>query len=177
MALNIFLKYILILLTVLSAGSCCKINESPNSVQGVELYLLEAFEMTDQHYFQIDESSVTTKNSPLLEYEELIIYNAGNYTFKISETAKTKIRDLKHPVHGLAFAVKVDNESIYTGYFWPSYSSMSCDWVVIDPYIGDDNEMQVRLGYPGPTQGIIIPDNRNDPRLLEVFRKDGKLLE
>ena len=55
---------------------------------------------------------------------------------------------------------------------------MSCDWVVIDPImINDKNEMVVRLGYPGPVEGISIPDKRNDPQLLEIFRQDNKLIE
>jgi hypothetical protein len=145
----------------------------------VEFYLLESFDTTGQYYFQIDETSVISKSEPLLTYSDLISYNAISFTFKITEAAKAKIKDLDHSVFGLAFAVKANRELIYTGYFWPCYSSASCDWLVIDPCFvyGDENEMQVSLGYPGLLQGVVIPDNRNDPRILAFFRNDNKLIE
>jgi hypothetical protein len=159
--------------------SSCQHNDDVNPNHGVvELYLLELFETTDKYYFQIDETTVVIEKHPLLEYSDLIAYNSKDYTFKITKHAETKIKNLDHHIHGLAFAIKANNEMIYTGYFWPSYSSASCDWVVIDPYsIGQTNEMQVRLGYAGPGQGVTIPDKRNDPDLLEIFRRDNKLIE
>jgi hypothetical protein len=37
------------------------------------------------------------------------------------------------------------------------------------------NKMQVRLGYPGLLPGQVIPDKRNDPRIIQVFKQDNKL--
>ena len=78
----------------------------------------------------------------------------------------------------MAFAVAADEELAYTGYFWPGYSSMGCQWITTDPlFIGNRNTMTMGLGYPGLIEGTSIPDNRNDPRILEIFRADGKLIE
>lgn len=64
------------------------------------------------------------------------------------------------------------------GYFWPGYSSQSCEWVIIDPFsIDTDNEMKVELGYPGSVLGIEIPDERNANQILDVFRRDDKLIQ
>jgi hypothetical protein len=144
----------------------------------VELYLLDYYEIRDSTNFQIDKNTVRTQFKPLLIYPDFISYNPKEYTFKISDRARIKIKGLDHYVHGLAFAFTANNKIIYTGYFWPSYSSMSCDWIVIDPFmINEKNEMMIRIGYPGLAQGINIPDKRNDQQLLDIFRRDDKLIE
>jgi hypothetical protein len=53
-----------------------------------------------------------------------------------------------------------------------------CDWLVIDPldYSGR-HELKVKLGYPGLVEGDVIPDKRNDEKLLDVLRMDNKLIE
>lgn len=79
-------------------------------------------------------------------------------------------------IHGTPFAVTIDKEIIYTGYFWCGYSSSMVDWVTIDPlnYSGK-NRLRVSLGYPGLIQGDYIPDDRNDDRILDILRRDSKL--
>lgn len=144
----------------------------------VEFYLLESFETTGDHYFQIDEASVITEARVFLEYVDLLSYNPDTHFFTISENARNKIENLDHSVHGIPFGIYVNNELIYTGYFWPGYSSMSCDWIVIDPLtLWNDNRLKVNLGYAASIQMSEIPDRRNDPRILSVFRADNKLVK
>ena len=126
--IHIFLTFLIILLTH------CSPKEELPAIQGkVELYLLEYFETTGDHYFQIDETSAITEDSPFLEFKDLLSYHPDEYFFIISENAIYKIDNMDHSVYGIAFGIMVNNELIYTGYFWPSYSSLSCDWPVIDP--------------------------------------------
>ena len=68
-----------------------------------------------------------------MTYSDFQSYDPSTFTFKISDTAKDSIKSLKQSVNGIAFAIKANNVLIYSGYFWPGYSSASCDWVVIDP--------------------------------------------
>ena len=171
-----FLTIILVGISFILSG--CDKDETDN-IKGkdVELYLIESYETIDNS-FQIDENSVITKTSPLMYYSDFISYDSNNYIFVISNESKNKIQNLEHSVHGLAFAVKVDTKLIYTGYFWPSYSSQSCNWVIIDPFsISSSNEIEVRLGYPGLVVGEEIPDRRNDNQILDVLRRDNKLME
>ena len=157
--------------------SCEKDETDKATGENVELYLIESYETTDIQY-QIDENSVITKTNPIIYYSDFLSYDSNSYEFVISEESKNRIKNLEHSVYGIPFALKVDNEIIYTGYFWPGYSSQSCDWIVIDPFsINIDNEMKVELGYPGPVLGIEIPDDRNASKFLGVFRRDNKLIE
>ncbi|MGF1637068.1 MAG: hypothetical protein ACFCUU_08350 [Cyclobacteriaceae bacterium] len=142
----------------------------------VELYLLESYAKFDNS-FQIDESTIKTKTAPLIDYADFISYDPKNYEFKISGNARKAIDNIELAVHGVAFAVMANDTLIYSGYFWPSYSSATCDWIVIDPIlISDDNKIKVNLGYPGLFNGQIIPDNRNDSRIIQVFERDNKLV-
>ena len=172
------LGFILLIVIGFGQNSCQQQNDVNPAKGEIELYLLASYETSDSTNFQIIESTAHIQSKPLLSYSDFISYNPEKYTFKISDIAKIKIKELDHRLNGLAFALTADNKIIYTGYFWPGYSSMSCDWIVIDPImINEENKMIVRLGYPGPIQGINIPDNRNDRRLLEIFRRDNKLIE
>jgi len=158
-----------ILLTGCETGS--------TGVGEVELYLLESYE-TVGGGFEISTSSVVVKETPLIPYDDFISYNSDDHIFLITDEAKEAVQSLQHSVRGVAFAVTAGREIVYTGYFWPSYSSLGCNWVVIDPLmIFGDYELRVRLGYPGVVEGSDIPDRRNDRRILGPFRRDGKLVE
>ena len=141
----------------------------------VELYLLESYQTVDQ-YRAILSSSISLHEAPLIAYPEFKSYNSKNHIFKISDAAAQAVKDQEHSVHGLAFAVTANGEVVYTGYFWPAYSSASCQWIVIDPLmIFGDNELRVELGYPGLFEGADIVDERNNELILDIFRRDGKL--
>ena len=165
-------KYYLLASLITLIVSCKKINIGENGT--VDLFLIEKYEKLHQSC-QIDEKTVKTENFPFLSYKDFESYDNENYTFKLTNEAAEKVKNLKPSVFGLPFALKANNELIYTGYFWPSYSSASCAWVIIDPIMMQDNQLKVQLGYPGQFEGQSIPDKRNDERILSIFRKDKKL--
>ena len=141
----------------------------------VELYLLDSYQTEDQTWAIIS-SSITLHEAPLIAYPDFKSYNSKKHIFKISDAAAQAVMDQEHSVHGLAFAVTANGELVYTGYFWPSYSSAGCQWIVIDPLMMfGDNELRVVLGYPGLMEGADIPDERNNELILDIFRRDGKL--
>jgi hypothetical protein len=163
-----------ILCIVLS--SCNKDDNADKNNRGVELYLLASYE-TVGNSFQIDKNSVITETYPLIEYSDFLSYNPDEYVFEITEETRTTLEDMGLPVDGLAFGVKANGELIYTGYFWPAYSSIACNWFVIDVFMSVlGNELKVDLGYPGYMEEQEIEDNRNDPRILYIFQKDNKLI-
>ncbi|MFA6334983.1 MAG: hypothetical protein WCX48_05420 [Bacteroidales bacterium] len=171
---NIFFISIVGILGFFITG--CDKNGNSNPTTGfVELYLLDSYK-TVGNTKQIDESTIVTKAEPLVAYSDFLSYDSSKFTFKISDKAKTAIKNINHSVHGVAFAVKANNMVVYTGYFWPSYSSATCDWLFIDPIMVDiNNRLKVELGYPGPSPEMTIPDKRNDKRILDIFESDHKL--
>ena len=166
-------SWLLLLLTLGILTDCHKDDQSAPS-DGIDFYLLTSFQTVGQTC-QIEESSVATEEQAVIRYSELLSYRAETYTVERPKTAKARSNKLTPPVHGLAFALKAGRQLIYTGYFWPSYSSASCNWVTIDPLFLDRG-LAVRLGYPGTIDGQEIPDRRNDPLLLEILERDNKLI-
>jgi len=171
------ISFIVLVVTLTSIFIACNKNENTDPKDGkVELFLLDSYKTIGNSY-QIDEKTIITKSKPLVTYSDFLSYDSKTFSFKISDTAKENIKNLNHSVYGIAFAIKANNVLMYTGYFWPSYSSASCDWVVIDPgMLTLSNELSVQLGYPGFREDQIIPDNRNDQRILDIFASDGKLI-
>lgn len=143
----------------------------------VELYLLDSYENLDQSW-GIEKSSVALEKQPLIAYSGFKSYNSKKHFFRITNSAAKKVEDLEHSVHGLAFAIVANDEVIYTAYFWPSYSSASCMWLVVDPFrMSGTNELHVEKGYPWMIDGVEIPDERNNEKILDIFRRDGNLID
>jgi len=166
---------IISLLVVILAG-CEEYQSVRQKGNGIEFYLIKDFQKVGTSA-KIINSTVELSDSVIIYYNEINSYNPDTYTFTITESCADQLNDFKNNhIHGTPFAVTVDKEIIYTGYFWCSFSSSSVDWVTIDPlnYSGK-NQLRVSLGYPGLFQGDYIPDNRNDSRILDFLRTDGKL--
>lgn len=143
----------------------------------VELYLLDFYENVDSTE-AIDLNSIVLGEFPLLGYSDMKSYSAREYFFMLTDGGRDKIEGMEHSVGGVAFAVTANGSVVYTGYFVPSYSSLAIQWTVIDPLFWHrTNRMYVNIGYPGSFDGSTIPDLRNDERILEIFRRDGKLTE
>ncbi len=164
----------LFIISGLSFSGCEKGTTNANGK--IEIYLIDQFEKVE-NTLQIKESGIVLKNTPLVEFEDILSYTPSTYTFKLSEKGSTAIQNLQHSVFGVAFAVVANNEIIYSAYFWPLYSSLSCDWITADPLsLKIKNELYVKLGYPGLLENQSISDKRNDKRILEIFKNAGKLI-
>jgi secreted Zn-dependent insulinase-like peptidase len=102
-----------------------------------------------------------------------LAYSKTEHKFKLTGPAIQKIKTLfdKTP-----FAVTVDKQVVYYGFFKPAFSSSSCEHsITMDVAWASGNEIYLKLGYPAQLPGITIEDKRNDPTLLATLRKQGKL--
>ena len=143
----------------------------------VHIYMLKDYS-ADFPSRKILDSTVTLQDEPLIAYKELLSYDPGEHAFRVKQELIDNLRRIDSDVHGRPFAVVAGQEIIYTGYFWPAYFSSLCDWVYIDPILGCmGGTLKVELGYPWMLDEWDIPDRRNDPRILDIFRRDYKLEE
>jgi len=168
---NFFIFSLVILYT-----SACEDQELPE--HSIDFYAISDYR-TQENSMKIIESSVVLSDSVIIAYDDILFYRPESHTFFITEHLSDILSDWEnHPLARKPFAVKAGKELVYTGYFWYGFMSSGCDWVVIDPidYSGE-NKITVRQGYPGLIDGDQIPDKRNDPWLLEILRRDGKLIE
>jgi hypothetical protein len=169
-------RSIIISLFILLLSGCEKYQSPRQQGQGLEFYLIKDFQRVGTTSKIID-SSVTLSDSVIINYDEIVSYNSKTYTFTLTEPSAKRLNDFKNNhIHGTPFAITIDKKLIYTGYFWCGFSSAMVDWVTIDPlnYSGK-NQLTVSLGYPGLIIGDYIPDNRNDERIMDILKRDGKL--
>lgn len=170
-------KYLIIGLLLLFF-SCDKEDNLQPFGKSIDFYVLSEYQ-TIENSFKIIDSTAKLSDYNIIGYSDIISYSSKTYTFTVNNSISDRLNDFENnSIHGTPFALTVDNEIIYTGYFWAGYSSMSCDWITIDPldYSGN-HELTVQLGYPGLMQGDYIPDNRNDSRIINTLKHDNKLIE
>ena len=163
---------ILILIFSLSLTASCEKNE--NSIHtGLEFYLLKDFQADD--HMKIYENTAVIADTVLIKYESIISYDKNKYSFKLTDSTIHYSSREYSPLLKQAFAVTIDKEIIYTGYFWSGFYSQICTWFQIDlvKYEMYD-ELIVDLFY---IVGDTITDNRNDERILELLRNDNRLIE
>jgi hypothetical protein len=170
-------RLITILLLILLFSGCESYQNENLPDYGLEFYHIKDFQRI-ANTSKIINNSVILSDTVIIHYDDIISYDSNNYTFTVTEKTINYLNDNKYNVYGTPFAVVADNKLIYTGYFWPGFFSAAIDWVVIDPinYSGK-NRLTVQLGYPGLFEGDSIPDNRNDKRILDILRRDSKLIK
>ena len=170
-------RSIVIILFVILFAACEKHKTERQPGYGLEFYLIRDFQKVGTG-FKIDNSTVKLSETVIIYFDEIISYDADEYTFTVIPGCADRLNDYENnQIHGMPFAVAVDRQIIYTGYFWCGFSSTSVDWVTVDPlnYAGK-NKLQVSLGYPGIYRGDYIPDNRNDGLILNIMGRTGKLV-
>ncbi len=143
------------------------------NVKGLALHLIDSYE-SNASSRAIDESSIKLNKDALLRDEDFISYDRNQFSFTISASAMQKIQDMEHSTSGIPFALLADGALVYSAYFWPSYSSASCDWIVTNPLFMPANTMSMQLGYASVAKDI--PDRRNHTRLIGVLDATGRLI-
>ena len=166
------------IIPILGLLSCKKESSTNNNQSVIEIYLLKSFKKIDNSA-RISNDSIILSDTALIKNSEILSYDKTNFTFTVSENKAKWLNNFElNKSHGKAFAVTIDKNVIYTGYFWASFSSSMVDWIVIDPlnYSGG-NKLAVKLGYPGLAPQMIIPDLRNDKRLIDLLSLTNRLKE
>jgi hypothetical protein len=137
----------------------------------VEIYLFST-SRNELNKCKVDEANSIVRNEAFLQNDDFLQYDKTNYEFTITSSAAQKVSTL---LDATPFALTVDKQIIFIGFYKPSISSSSCDHsITMDTYLGI-NTITFRLGYPGPLPGITINDQRNNALLLETLRAQGKL--
>ena len=137
--------------------------------QEVAFYSLKKFDKNG--VFAIDEGSAELGNEILISYDNLLSYDSKSHAFTIPEELTNEI-DVDLSSIGYfqkPFAVAIGKKIIYTGYFWSALSSLAPDWTTAIPF---GNTLSINLSFDSQSN-----DQRNDPRILDIFRRDGKLME
>ncbi len=138
----------------------------------VEIYLLKSSQLVTGKC-QIDPLLSVLQDTALIKNQDILEYSQSNYQFKLTDLAIQRVKTFQDFT---AFAVTVDKQVIYYGFFKPSFSSSSCvNSITMDLDWTSGNKINLKLGYPGQLQGVTIDDERNNAKLVATLRNQGKL--
>jgi hypothetical protein len=166
------MRYLLLVLTFLVITFSCNKYQEDDGSNPVEIYLLSTVQFVTNKC-QVDPANSTIETNPLVRNQDIIAYFKSDYEFKLTDEGIQKIKALHD---NTPFAVTVNKEVIYYGFFKPNFSSSSCfHSITMDLNWTTNNKIMMRLGYPGQLQGVTIEDRRNDPMLLAALAGDKKL--
>lgn len=172
--LIIEMKNILLFLVITAFfSSCSKKCELESAGKQLDFYFLEQYK-TKANSFEILPESIVLSKIKAITYKEIYSYSKKSHCFEIDKNAIKRLNNEPY-LHSKAFALVIDNEIIYTGYFWSAFSSAICDWTNIDYLDYGNNLLCVKLGYPTDSFGLNHPDERNNDKILELLKCDNKL--
>jgi len=168
---------IAVLLAVVFLIACNKSDTDTLLGNELEFYLLDEYQTISDSQ-EIDLKTAIISDGALVPYSDILAYSESGHLFKVSAEILSKLKSNDgFNYHTMAFAVTIDKEIIYTGYFWTPFSSRICDWTTIDPTDKEGNNgLKVNLGYPSDLYGSDLVDHRNDSRILMMLRRDKKLI-
>lgn len=158
----------LLAFSVLSVS--CKKNAAIGS--NIEFYGLESYTVVDGKC-QVDPAGAVLKATPFIHNADIISYAEFNSTYTLSSDAIERIKTM---VGRQPFAATVNGEVIFYGFYNPYILSSFCAHSIsldVDSE-GTNNKIVLRLGYPGMLSGVTIDDSRNDTRLIDVQKEQGK---
>ena len=121
-------------------------------------------------------SHVETAAEPLISEDDIISYSRSTHEITLKPDAGRRLEEMQFPVDGTSFLVCVDKGPIYWGAFWPFYSSLSFDGVVIHmPVTSDDYTISIELGYPC-SSFFRGEDPRDNPLIMRRLEDAAKLI-
>jgi hypothetical protein len=144
------------------------------SGEGFAIYLTEG-DIPPANIISLSDVHIT--GEAIIGMGDVVSYNQQTHELKVSESAFKRIYELQVPVRGTSFTVCLDRKPVYWGAFWTPVSSISYDGVTIwKPYnINRPYILTLELGYP-TASFYNGKDPRNDPGLMKVLEKHGKLI-
>jgi hypothetical protein len=110
----------------------------------------------------------------LISDDDIMGYEQATHCLLVTDAAWERVMNQQVPVSGTPFALCLDGEPLLVGSLWTPLSSLGFDGVVIMVLIGEQGQLCLERGYPGPTAGAD-PNPRVDPRLIGALRQRGKL--
>lgn len=181
------------LIVILLIISCCSFGQKTNNNNcKIEFYLLKTnkpnIDTTKVLRAEFLLSKFDLQEKPFIVDEEILGYKIKKQKVKLKETYVEdikqsfvvtdsiikRINDLEIPLgSGKQFALVVNGEILYSGYFWNFHSSWGCDAITAIAY---DNKIEILRKLPDYDFAIDSQDPRRDSDLFDCLIKTNRLV-
>ena len=142
----------------------------------VEIYLLDSFTRSvdaSTNPAIIRYSNTSLAALPLVADGDIVGYSPSKTTFYLQKNIAPIIKNFGPDK---AFAVTVDGQPVYIGEFRPAYlSSIVFGIASITPELVDGKELPINYIRLDNAPSLQHLDKRNDNKLLDAFRRSGRL--
>jgi hypothetical protein len=123
---------------------------------------------------ELDLKAIDLSPEAIIGLDDIRWYDEASHELELSTEAMKRMKELRVPLSGLPFIIRVDDESIYVGAFVTPISSFALPCAVVMQPFGDIATLRVELGYPSP-DWYSGQDPRGDQRILDALRNSKKL--
>lgn len=177
------MKYLYYLGLLLTCFGCKK--EEPV----IEIYLLnkvaESVNQPSKYNISGGQEFIVQKSDlipePFINDDQIIGLDIEKNNLILDSIAAKRIVNLKKDVvNGVQFAITVDNEIVFQGYFWSNLSSLCCPFIGVFPPMGSE-ELDEYVWTNNETFEILsLNKNQKDiytQELIEAFRDSNRLIE
>lgn len=134
---------------------------------------LTAKDLSVQEVGELDLQQIELQSRPIVSSADILSYLKDSHEMMLTEEGAQRVEHVETTTLGRPFVVCVGEERVYSGAFWPMWSSASYDGIVIEVPLMNRQTVQLRRGYPSADQ-FRGPDPRSDPRILRALRQSGK---
>ncbi|MBK7259511.1 MAG: hypothetical protein IPI01_17245 [Ignavibacteriae bacterium] len=166
---------ILLILSLASIAllSACTDSTSPGLSQDLAIYTLPDTSISAAMVWDKPLDSLVLSSRPFLTGGDITSYRWSTHEYTVTATVDSQLAALKW-VHGhtggIPFVVVVDGERIYLGAFWYAYSSLMPQVPYIDVLLFPHRIRSAPVGSASE-------DKRSDPRIYQVLKSAGILIE
>lgn len=162
--------------------SACKKNENITNTnhdldKGLCVYPTNTSNHPEFQYQEINVNKVSISGEAIILYKNIISYDTASHIITLSYPVDSL--KIKKDINGTPVLITLDGEKIYGLWFWSSFSSAICNWIVVVPDSPFDslrqNQLKIDLGYP-TSKYFKGNDPRNNPKIISRLVTDGKAI-
>ena len=145
--------------------------------EGMEFYITES--PVSHSYFvdynKLDLDLIPLEDTTVIRYNDIKKYFKKDHTLELNIT-NDKILFGQTGINGKMFVVTLDKNPVYCGFYWPVYSSATCNYVFLQfPLPADGMQTSHKINLILANTGV--PDPRTHSGLMDRLKAAGKLIE
>lgn len=165
--------FIAFALTGIALLSSCTDSTSPGPARDLAIYTLQDTTLSAAAVWDRPLEGLVLASQPFVTAEDITSYRWSTHEYTVTATIDSQLAALQWPpgpTGGIPFVVVAGHERIYLGAFWYAHSSLMPQVPYIDvllfPY-------RIRSA----AGGLATDDKRSDPRIYQVLKTTGILIE
>ncbi|MBI3219869.1 MAG: hypothetical protein HYZ44_10180 [Bacteroidetes bacterium] len=174
----------LLILFLLTVNNFSFAQGAGNQQCQIEFYLLKSVkpnkDLSKRLSAEFSVTKLDLEDTAFIRDYEIVGYHISNQTlgrqsFEVSELVTDRVKNLDIPLgSGRQFALVVNGEIVYAGYFWNLVSSWGCDGIAA---FAMGNKIEILRKLPDINHAVNSNDPRRNATLFDCLKKTNRLYD